>query len=94
MVSKCQDCGQDFLTSSEYKHHQQTHLQTHLDKWSNKEESKSYPPPQGLNPALYKVLEYSCSPESMKALKPGKYSSNSPIVLNLLQLYATSLHVY
>jgi len=51
MVSKCQDCGQEFLSSSEYKRHQQTHLQTHLDKWSNKEEPKSYPPPQGLNPA-------------------------------------------
>jgi hypothetical protein len=34
-----------------------THLQTHLDKWSNKEEPKSYPSPQGLNPALYKVFE-------------------------------------
>jgi hypothetical protein len=32
-------------------------LQTHLDKWSNKEEPKNYPPPQGLNPALYKVFE-------------------------------------
>jgi hypothetical protein len=57
MVSKCHDCGEEFLSSSEYKRHQQTHLQTHLDKWSNKEEPTSYPPPQGLNPALYKVFE-------------------------------------
>ena len=28
--------------SSEYKRHKQTHLQTHLDKWSNNEEPKSY----------------------------------------------------
>ena len=45
----------EFLSSEEYKRHQQTHLQTHLDKWSNKEEPKSYQPPQGLNPSLYKV---------------------------------------
>ena len=57
MVSKCQDCGREFLSSSEYRRHQQTHLQAHLDKWSNKEEPKSYPPPQGLNIALYKVFE-------------------------------------
>jgi len=57
MVFICNDCGQEFLSSSEYEHHQQTYLQTHLDKWSNKEEPKSYPPPQGLNMALYKILE-------------------------------------
>jgi hypothetical protein len=57
MVSKCPDCGQEFLSSSEFNRHQQTHLQTHLDKWSNKEEPKSYPLPQGLNIALYKAFE-------------------------------------
>jgi hypothetical protein len=57
MVFNCKDCGQEFPSSSEYRRHQYTHLQPHLDKWSNKEEPKSYPPPQGLNPALYKVFE-------------------------------------
>jgi hypothetical protein len=57
MVLICQDCGQEFLSSSEYKRHQQTHLQTYLDKWSKKEEPKSFPPPQGLNIALYKIFE-------------------------------------
>jgi len=43
MVSICKDCGQEFLSSSEYKRHQQTHLQTHLDKWSSK---VSWKPPE------------------------------------------------
>ncbi len=57
MVLKCQDCGQEFLSSSEYNRHRQTHLQTHLDKWSKKEELNDFPPPQGLNIALYKIFE-------------------------------------
>jgi hypothetical protein len=69
MISKCQDCGQEFLSSLEYKRHQQTHLQTHLDKWSKKEEPKSYPPPQGLNPTLYKVFEkYNMGKKAMLCL--------------------------
>ena len=70
MVLICQDCGQEFLSSSEYKRHQQTHLQTHLDKWSKKEEPKSFPPPQGLNIALYKIFEKYKMAD--KAIRRGK----------------------
>ncbi len=59
MVSTCQDCGQKFLSSSEYMPRRQTHLQTHLDKWNinAKAEAKNFPPPDGMNPALLKVFE-------------------------------------
>src|SRR5215831_16710799 len=63
MVSKCQDCGQEFLSSSEYKRHQQTHLQTHLDKWSNKEEPK-------INPA------FRTNPEDYSKVEIAKINSN------------------
>ncbi|MGA9149764.1 MAG: hypothetical protein WBZ36_04225 [Candidatus Nitrosopolaris sp.] len=51
MVSICQDCGQEFLSTSEYKRHQQTHLQTHLDKWSSnsKPDKVSWKPPEGMS---------------------------------------------
>src|SRR5215471_8919645 len=41
MVSICKDCGQEFLSPSEYKRHQQTHLQTHIDRWSSCNHSNS-----------------------------------------------------
>jgi hypothetical protein len=53
MVSVCKDCGQKFLSSSEYKRHQQTHLQTHLDKWSK----PSWKPPEGMTKDLFKIFE-------------------------------------
>ena len=56
MVLTCKDCGQEFLSSSEYKRHQQTHLQTHIDSWS-KPDKVSRKPPEGINPALYEVFE-------------------------------------
>ena len=59
MVSICKDCGQEFLSSSEYKRHQQTHLQTHLDKWSSnsKPDKVSWKPPEGMSQDLFKVFE-------------------------------------
>ena len=35
------DIENSYLFSSEYKRHQQTHLQTHLDEWSSKVSRKS-----------------------------------------------------
>ncbi len=59
MISICKDCGQKFLSSSEYKRHQQTHLQTHLDKWSNniKQDKVNWKPPEGMNRDLFKIFE-------------------------------------
>jgi hypothetical protein len=57
MAFTCKDCGQKFLSSSEYKHHEQTHLQTHLDKWSKSGNQASWKPPEGMSPALFKVFE-------------------------------------
>jgi hypothetical protein len=59
MVFTCKDCGQEFLSSSEYKRHQQTHLQTHLDKWSTntKPDKVSWKPPEGMNQDLFKIFE-------------------------------------
>ncbi|MFY9797188.1 MAG: hypothetical protein WAM42_23450 [Candidatus Nitrosopolaris sp.] len=47
------------LSPSEYKRHQQTHLQTHLDKWSsnNKPDKVSWKPPEGMNQDLFKIFE-------------------------------------
>jgi len=57
MVFACKDCGQEFLSSSEYKHHQQIHLQTHLDKWSSKPDKVSWVPPEEMNQDLLKIFE-------------------------------------
>ncbi|MGA9153173.1 MAG: hypothetical protein WBZ36_21555 [Candidatus Nitrosopolaris sp.] len=59
MGSTCPHCGQMLLSSSEFRRHKQTHLQTRLDKWNTKAktEAPSYPPPEGLNVALFKVFE-------------------------------------
>jgi len=59
MVSVCKDCGQEFLSLSEYKRHQQTHLQTHIDKWSSKSKSDkiSWKPPEGMSQDLLKKFE-------------------------------------
>jgi hypothetical protein len=55
MVSICKDCGQEFLSSSEYKRHQQTHL----DKWSSnsKPDKLSWKPPDGMTQDLLKIFE-------------------------------------
>jgi hypothetical protein len=55
----CKDCGQEFLSPSEYKRHQQTHLQTHLDKWSSntKPDKVSWKPPEGMNQDLLNIFE-------------------------------------
>jgi hypothetical protein len=55
-VSVCKDCGQEFLSSSEYKRHQQTHLQTHIDRWS-KPDKVSWKPPEGMTKDLFKIFE-------------------------------------
>src|SRR5215831_8145176 len=59
MVSVCKDCRQEFLSLSEYKRHQQTHLQTHLDKWSStiKPDKISWKPPKGMIQDLFKITE-------------------------------------
>jgi hypothetical protein len=59
MVFTCKDCGQEFLSSSEYKRHQQTHLQTHLDKWSSntKPDKVSWNPPEGMTKDLFKIFD-------------------------------------
>jgi hypothetical protein len=59
MAFTCKDCNQKFLTSAEFKHHKQRHLQTHIDTWSgdNKRDKISWKAPEGLNPALFKVFE-------------------------------------
>jgi hypothetical protein len=51
MVSICKDCGQEFFSSSEYKRHKQTHLQTHINRWS-KPDKISWKPPEGMNQDL------------------------------------------
>ena len=45
--------------TSEYKRHQQTHLQTHLDKWSSniKPDKVSWMPPESMNQDLLKIFE-------------------------------------
>ena len=42
-----------------YKLHQQTHLQTHLDKWStnSKPDKISWKPPEGLTQDLLRIFE-------------------------------------
>src|SRR5215469_8059915 len=59
MASICKDYGQEFLSTSEYKRHQQTHLQTHLDKWSSnsKPDKVSWKPPEGMSQDLLKIFE-------------------------------------
>ncbi len=58
MVLTRKDCGQEFLSTSEYKH-QQTHLQTHIHKWSSnsKPDKVSWKPPEGMNQDLFKIFE-------------------------------------
>jgi hypothetical protein len=57
MVSICKDSGQEFLSPSEYKRHQQ--LQTHLDKWSSnsKPDKVSWKPPDGMSQDLLRIFE-------------------------------------
>jgi hypothetical protein len=62
MISICKDCGLEFLSTSEYKRHQQTHLQTHIDKWSSSNNIKpadkvSWKPPAGMTQDLLKIFE-------------------------------------
>ena len=58
-VSICKACGQEFLSPSIYKRRQQTHLQTHLDKWSSnmKQYKLSWKPPEGMTQDLLKLFE-------------------------------------
>ena len=70
MVSICKDCGKEFLSSSEYKRHQETHLQPRIDKWgsNSKKDTVSWKAPDGLNTA-YKVFErYSVGNKAMLCL--------------------------
>ncbi len=59
MVSVCKGCGQEFLSSSEYNRHQQTHLQTHIDRWSSniKQDKVDSKPPEGMTQDLFKIFE-------------------------------------
>jgi hypothetical protein len=59
MVLTCKDNGEEFGSSSEYKRHHQTHLQTHLDKWSSKSkpDKVGWKPPEGMTQDLFKVFE-------------------------------------
>ena len=59
MASICKDCGQEFLSTSEYKRHQQTHLQRHIDSWSSnsKPDKVSWKPPDGMSQDLSKIFE-------------------------------------
>jgi hypothetical protein len=59
MVSIGKDCGQEFLSSSEYKRHQQTHLQTHIDSWSSNimPDKVSWKPPEEMNQDPFKIFE-------------------------------------
>jgi hypothetical protein len=59
MVSICKDSGQEFLSTSEYKRHQQRHLQTRIDKWSSnsKPEKVNWKPPDGMSQDLFKIFE-------------------------------------
>ena len=56
MVSICKDCRQEFLSTLEYKRHQQTHLQTHIDSWS-KPDKVSWKPPEDMGQDLFKIFE-------------------------------------
>src|SRR5262245_51970151 len=55
----CKDCGQEFLSPSEHKRHQQTHLQTHIDRWSSNSipAEVSWKPPEGMTQDLFKIFE-------------------------------------
>ena len=46
----------DTSFSLEYKRHQQTHLQTHIDRWS-KQDKISWKPPEGMTQDLFKIFE-------------------------------------
>ena len=57
--------------TSEYKRHQQTHLQTHLDKWNSniKPDKVSWIPPEEMNQDLLKIFEkYRLGERSMLCL--------------------------
>ena len=47
------------LSSSEYKRYQQTHLQTHLDKWSSntKPDKLNWKPLEGMSQDLLMIFE-------------------------------------
>jgi len=58
MILSCKDCGQEFLSTSESKRHQQTHLQTHIDICSNgKPDKVSWKPPEGMTQDLFRIFE-------------------------------------
>jgi len=54
-VSICKACGQEFLSPSVYKRRQQTHLQTHIDRWSSnsKQDKVSWKSPNGMSQDLF-----------------------------------------
>ena len=56
MVLTCKDCRQEFLSPSEYKCHQLTHLQTYIDSLS-KPDKVSCKPPDGMSQDLFKIFE-------------------------------------
>ena len=56
MVSICKECGQEFLSESQYKRHQQTHLKIHFDKW-RQPDKVSRKPPEGMSQDLLKIFE-------------------------------------
>jgi hypothetical protein len=59
MASICKDCGQEFLSTSEYKRHQETHLQTHFDSWTSnsKADKVGWKPQDGMSQDLFKIFE-------------------------------------
>ena len=67
MVSTCKDCGQEFLSSSEYKCHQQTHLKTHIDSWS-KPDKVNWKPPDGMTQDLMVFEKYRLGERAMLCL--------------------------
>ena len=40
MPFTCADCGERFLSKTEYNNHKQRHLQTHIDKWTANDKTK------------------------------------------------------
>jgi hypothetical protein len=90
MVSICKDCGQEFLSSSEYKRHQQTHLQTHLDRWSSnsKPDKVNWKPPDGMNQDLLRIFEkYRLGERAMLCLwVNGQLNSAIPEPLRIREL--------
>ncbi len=89
MVHTCKDCGQIFLSRTEFNNHVQRHFQTHLDKWSDKTEKKvSWKTPDGLNTDLYKVFEkYNLGEKAMLCLwKNGQLNTAIREASRILEL--------